>query len=207
MLKICGIIVILLHLILFSVAATAQAIDPQRSARAAQQSDGHFISGNIADNEDAMYLSRKGAERGGDSKVKELAQEMLANHTQILYGFQQLENAGTGSHAHDPGAAEQQNKFMTDLNGKLAMLSGPEFDSVWVANLLMMQETKYSELTQAKETVTNPQLIMAITAAVPLLRKEISQLKSIQKHLIRVETQKRKEEQRKKAEEQRNKRK
>lgn len=198
MLKVVGI----LFLLVSSNSLLAQAIDPQRSAKAAALSDVQFIAANIRANEDAMYLAQKGVERTVDERLKELTQQMLGDHTRILFEFQQLQTAGTGSHAHDPAAAEEQDKFMTALNEKLRVaIRGPHYDSVWTANLLTIQEAKYNELTLAKETVTNPQLKMVVSNAIPLVRKEVSQLKTIQKHLIRQEALRRKEEAQKKKEE------
>lgn len=200
MLKVAGIFCILLSI--FSGSLMAQAIDPQRSARAAAQSDVQFIAANIRANEDAMYLAQKGVERTVNERLKELTQQMLGDHTRILFEFQQLQTAGTGSHAHDPAAAEEQDKFMTALNEKLRLaVRGPNYDSVWTANLLVILEDKYNELTLAKETVTNPQLKMVVSNALPLVKKEVSQLKTIQKHLIRQEVLSRKEEAQKKKEE------
>jgi hypothetical protein len=56
-----------------------------------------------------------------------------------------------------------------------------------------MQQAKYDELTQAKESVTNPQLRMAISEALPKVRKHVSQLNSVQKYLAKMALQKRKE--------------
>ncbi len=67
--------------------------------------------------------------------------------------------------------------------------------------MLPMQQAKLEELTLAKETVTNPQLKMAVSEALPKLRKQVSQLNSVQKYLVRMATQKRKEEEAKRKEE------
>ncbi len=181
-----------LTFLILSTFARAQAIDPQRSARAAATSDNQFISSSIADNEDVMFLSQQAREHATDERVKELAEQMQENHGGMMYSLEQLQNAGTGS--AKKGNTEITREQAAAVNKKLATVSGAEFDSVWVANLLIMQQAKLDELTQAKESVTNPQLRTAITDALPLVRKEVSQLKSIQKYLIKIAIQKKKEE-------------
>jgi putative membrane protein len=177
--------------------AHAQAIDPNKSAKAAAASDAQFIAANIEYDEDAMFLARKALERAADSRVKELAQQMLSDHTQMLYSMQQLNTAA--------GKSDQPAKGQTGaaaINDKLTAVSGFNFDTTWVGNMLILQQAKYDELTAAKETVTNPQLKMAVSEGIPLLRKQLTQLRSIQKYLIRMDIQQKKEaeQQRKQAE-------
>lgn len=184
-----------------TVASHAQVIDPSKSANAAAVSDKQYIANSIAYNEGVIFLTQKGTGQVKEERLKELVQQMLTDHSQMLYSMEQLEAAGTGE-SNLKSKKQLVNKQAIEVNGKLPASAGPDFDSVWVANLLIMQDGRYNELVQAKETVTNPQLKMVITEAVPLVRKHLSQLKSIQKYLIRVATQKRKEEaQRKKEEE------
>lgn len=174
-------------------AVVAQAIDPARSAKAAVLSDANFITTSIRDNEDAVYLSQKAVERGTDTRVKELAQQMVENHTAMLYAMQQLDNAGTGASTQGKTAQQKASPAAIDLNYTLDRTPGQDFDSTWTAGILVMQEAKYVELTQSKETVTNTQLKMAITDAIPSVRKHVAELKSIQKYLIKLATQERKE--------------
>ncbi len=141
----------------------------------------------------AIFLSRKALERATDPKIKELAQQMLENYTGMLYSMEQLKTAGAGSPNRN-NENKDEHRQAAEINAKLSGVSGADFDTVWVSNLLTMNQAKYDELSQAKETVTNPQLKMAITEAVPLLRKHVSQLKSLQKYLVKVAAQKKKQE-------------
>lgn len=186
-------IVVLVMVISTSQLSFAQAIDPNKSAKAAARSDVEFISSNIRDNEDAIFLSRKAVERSKDERVKELAQLMVDNHIAILYSMEQLGSAGKGVAGKNTSAAGGSEPAAV-VNEKLSSLSGPVFDSVWVSSLLPIQQAKYDEYTAAKETVTNGQLKLAVSQALPLLRKHISQLKSTEKYLVRLAIQKRKEE-------------
>lgn len=177
-----------------STSLLAQAVAPERSANAAAVSDVQFIARGIEYNKDLMFLSRKAIDRAAEAKIKELAPQMLEDHSAMLYSMQQLQTAGAGSASQSGGTEDKYRKEAAEINAKLSNVSGADFDSVWVANLLNMQQAKYDELTQAKETVTNPQLKMAISEAIPMMRKQVTQLRSLQKYLIRVAIQKRKEE-------------
>jgi len=48
--------------------------------------------------------------------------------------------------------------------------SGPEFDRMWVSQMLSMHETKLAELTTASRTVKDPELKAAIAKAIPKVR-------------------------------------
>ena len=185
---------VLLVMITFSATSVlAQAVAPERSANAAAVSDVQFIARGIEYNKDLMFLSRKAIDRGTDAKIKELAPQMLEDHSAMLYSMQQLQTAGAGSASQSGSTEDKYRKEAAEISAKLSNVSGANFDSVWVANMLVVQQAKYDELTQAKETVTNPQLKMAITEAIPMMRKQVTQLKSLQKYLARVALQLRKE--------------
>src|SRR5207237_2508213 len=82
---------------LFGISAQAQAIDPEKSARAAANNHTHFIATSISDNEDIIFLSKQATERAGDSRVRELAQQVMEDNSSMLFSMQQLQTAGTGS--------------------------------------------------------------------------------------------------------------
>lgn len=186
---------IMLAFVTFSSSSVlAQAVAPEKSANAAAVSDVQFIARGIEYNKDLMFLSQKGIDRGTEAKVKELAQQTLEDHSAMLYSMQQLQTAGAGSASQNEKTGDRYRKEAAEINDRLSKVSGANFDSVWISNLLIMQQAKYDELTQARETVTNPQLKMAIVEALPIMRKQVTQLKSLQKYLVRMAIQKRKEE-------------
>ena len=178
--------------LLFSTITFSQAIDPQKSARAAALSDSKFIANSIEDDKDFIFLSQKAVGRATDSRIRELAEQLVTDHSAMLYSMEQLQSAGTGS-SNQKTKAENAKKQAVLLNSGLALVSGGEFDSMWVNNLFLMQQAKYDELTLAKQTVTNPQLNMTITAALPIIRKNRSQLKTLQNYLVKMAAQRKKE--------------
>jgi len=174
----------------FNSFAQNQASPPARSAREAANSDAQFIASSIGYNEDVMYLARRAGERGTDPRLKELAQQMIADHTEMLYSMEQLQTAGGVS----PSSESADRKEATAINEEISKLSGEGFDSIWVARMLTLQQTKYDEFVAQKELATNSQLKMAVTQAIPKLRKQVSELKSVQRYLSKLAIQKKKEE-------------
>lgn len=176
--------------IVFSTGLNAQVIDPGKSAQAAAISDSRFIANSIRDSDDMMFLSRRGAERLTQQDAKEFAKQMVDDHSEMLYSMQHLQTAGGGP-ADEGNTGDRP---AVTFNNQLGKVSGFNFDTTWISGMLTLSQVKYDQLTQAKETVTNPQLKAAITQAIPLIRKHVTKLKSLQKALIREEIQRKKEE-------------
>lgn len=185
-------------MLLSSPCIHAQAIDPNRSAKAAVASDARFVDVNIEHNKDMMFLVKKGIDRATDARIREMAPQMLEDRSAMLYSMEQLKAAGSGS-APGTKSTAAANKQAAIISQNLGQVSGGEFDSLWVASMLQLHEEKFQEYTQAKETVTNSQLKMAISDALPILRKYSNQLRIIQKDLARTAAKIRKEAAKKKA--------
>lgn len=166
-------------------------VGSERSSRSAAQYDSELIKGNIADLQDILFFSRQALDRASDIRTKEIAGQMIPDYTTVVYSMEQLETAGgTGTSKEKSGGSFKET---TALNGKLAGSRGMDFDTLWVSNLLSMQQMKYDELSQAKGIVTNSRLKMAITDALPVVRRYVSQLKSLQKTLVKMLIQQQKE--------------
>ena len=173
--------------------AVGQVSPPKQSAKQAVMSDARFVAKNIEDNEFMMALCRRGAERGTDSRLKELADQMLSDHSGMLYSLQQLASAGTGSSGGTTAAGPEDNEAQQAI-GKLSGLGGEQFDTTWVSSLLKIHQSRYDELTLAKQTVSYSQLKTAVTEAASVIRKQLTKLKSLQKALARAIIQRQKEE-------------
>ena len=57
----------------------------------------------------------------------------------------------------------------SDMGG-FSKLSGKEFETQWVSQMLTMHENKLNELTQASQSVQDPKLRESITKAIPLIK-------------------------------------
>src|SRR5687768_5153490 len=140
-------------------------VSNERSSRSAAQYDTKFISGNIEDLQDILFFSRQALDRASDARTKEIAEQMIPDYTTVIYSMEQLAAAGgTGANKEK---SEGSFKETAAFNGKLAGSKGLNFDTLWVSNLLVMQQLKFDQLSEAKVVVTNSRLKMAITDALP----------------------------------------
>lgn len=187
--------VFILLSVLFTLTIHAQ-VASERSSKSAAKYDSEFITGNIEDLQDILFFSRQALDRASNTRTKEIAEQMIPDYTTVIYSMEQL--ASAGGNGSNKEKSEGSFKETAALNGKLGGLKGLDFDTLWVSNLLTMQQTKYDELSEAKDVVTNSRLKMAITDALPVVRRYVSQLKSLQKSLVRMLLQQQKEAARKK---------
>jgi Domain of unknown function (DUF4142) len=174
--------------LLYSTTCAAQ------SSKSAAQYDAECIAGNISDVNDLLFLSQDARDRAGNARTKEVAEAMYNDYTTVLYSMEQLAVAGSGSSKgggtnNTAGTFKQINQMHTQLSA----LRGLDYDTLWLADLVGLQQSKYDQLLQQKQNATNSQLKMAVTEAIPVFRRYISQLKSLQKSLTRMMLQEKKE--------------
>jgi len=170
----------------------AQNTDPQRSSKSAAQYDAACINENIADTRDLMYLARMGTERGSTSETIELANDLVTDLSELLYSMEQLAVAGAGSNTK-PGDGNGTLKDGEDLDKKLSVAHGFTFDTTWLGGIMRLQQTKLIALTGQKENATNTRLKAAITDAIPVYKRYITRMNTLQKQIVRIDTQEKKE--------------
>jgi predicted outer membrane protein len=178
---------------MFSSAAIGQTATIHSSSKTAAAYDAQTISGNIADLHDIIFLSKNAMERGKDERTRSAAEGMLTDYTTIVYSLEQLASAGFSSSEKSNDNEVGTFKEAAQLNSKLTALRGMNYDTLWIAALLGMQQMKYDELQQEKENVTNSQLKSAISEAIPVVRRYTSQLRSLQKSIVKMMIQEEKE--------------
>ena len=162
-----------------SVLASFAQNDPRSSSKSAAQYDAASVNENIADDKDAMYFSQMAINRGSVSETIEIARDMLTDFTGLLYSMEQARS----------------------LNESLKSASGFSFDTAWLGGMARMHQVNLDGLVQQKEYATNERLKSAVTEAIPVLKKYITRLTSLQKKLIKQDLQEKKEaERREKAE-------
>ena len=182
-----------------SVLASFAQNDPRSSSKSAAQYDAASVIENIADDKDAMYFSQMAINRGSVSETIEIARDMLTDFTGLLYSMEQLASAGgTGSKSSIANNTLEQAR---SLNESLKSASGFSFDTAWLGGMARMHQVNLDGLVQQKEYATNERLKSAVTEAIPVLKKYITRLTSLQKKLIKQDLQEKKEaERREKAE-------
>lgn len=173
--------------------SAGQAGDPRSSSKSAAQYDATSTSANIADSRDIMYFSKLAVDKSTNADAKELANEIIADFTVILYSMEQLTVAGAGASGNK---VENVNGTFSDagsLNEGLSSARGFKFDTLWVGSLLKLEQSKLAGLTEQKQYVTDSRLKTAVTEAMSPIRKHINRLSSLQKALIRQDQQEKRE--------------
>ena len=180
-------------LFLFSTSSNAQSADPRRSSKTAAQYDAASINMNIADCGDFMFFAKMGADRGNTSETIELAQDVLADFTEILYSMEQLAAAGSHSSDRPPAEAKGSLPEAVALNDLLSSSHGFSFDTAWAGGMLRLHQTKYMDFADQKVKATNERLRTAVTEAMPILKRHMTKLNTYQKQLIKQDLMEKKE--------------
>jgi predicted outer membrane protein len=178
-------------LLCFTQIALAQT-NPRTSSRSAAQYDAASIDENIGDNRDVIYFSQMAMERSSKPQTIEVARDMLADFTGLLYSMEQLATAGGGSDnsGNTANGALQEAK---NLNQQLGIVRGLSFDTAWIGGMLRMHQINISQLVEQRANATNDRLKAAIGEAMPVLKRYITRLSTLQKQLIKRDLQEKKE--------------
>lgn len=179
-------------IILFFIQLTSAQSNPKSSSRSAAQYDAASIDENISDNRDVIYFSQVAIERGTIAETKNLARDMLADFTGLLYSMEQLATAGGGSSV-SKGQVTSAIQEAKNLNAVLSVSRGFSFDTAWIGGVLRLHQLNMNELNDQKTNATNERLKEAVAEAIPVLKRYITRLNTLQKQLIKRDLQEKKE--------------
>ena len=179
-------------IILFFIQLTSAQSNPKSSSRSAAQYDAASIDENISDNRDVIYFSQVAIERGTIAETKNLARYMLADFTGLLYSMEQLATAGGGSSV-SKGQVTSAIQEAKNLNAVLSVSRGFSFDTAWIGGVLRLHQLNMNELNNQKTNATNERLKEAVAEAIPVLKRYITRLNTLQKQLIKRDLQEKKE--------------
>ena len=179
-------------IILFFIQLTSAQSNPKSSSRSAAQYDAASIDENISDNRDVIYFSQVAIERGTIAETKDLARDMLADFTGLLYSMEQLATAGGGSSV-SKGQVTSAIQEAKNLNAVLSVSRGFSFDTAWIGGVLRLHQLNMNELNDQKTNATNERLKEAVAEAIPVLKRYITRLNTLQKQLIKRDLQEKKE--------------
>ena len=179
-------------IILFFTQLTSAQSNPKSSSRSAAQYDAASIDENISDNRDVIYFSQVAIERGTIAETKNLARDMLADFTGLLYSMEQLATAGGGSSV-SKGQVTSAIQEAKNLNAVLSVSRGFSFDTAWIGGVLRLHQLNMNELNDQKTNATNERLKAAVAEAIPVLKRYITRLNTLQKQLIKRDLQEKKE--------------
>jgi predicted outer membrane protein len=179
---------VIIALLCFAQIAQAQN-STRTSSRSAAQYDAAAIDENIGDNRDVIYFSQMAMERSSKPETIEVARDMLADFTGLLYTMEQLATAGGGSGSNGNTTLQEAK----NLNEQLNLSRGFSFDTAWIGGMLRMHQANMVELAEQKANATNDRLKAAIGEAMPVLKRYITRLSALQKQLIKRDLQEKKE--------------
>ena len=126
-------------------------------------SDSGFITKNITDNMTEVQLSKLGLDKASDAKVKNIAKQMVADHTQMLNDLKAAAKAKNLAVPTDNGTAAAHAQTMSGASGK-------DFDKQWVSHMLEMHEAKLAELATAISQTTSGEVKALATKAQPKVK-------------------------------------
>jgi predicted outer membrane protein len=131
-------------------------------------------------------------ERSSKPQTIEVARDMLADFTGLLYSMEQLATAGGGS-GNSGNTANGALQEAKNLNQQLGIVRGLSFDTAWIGGMLRMHQINISQLVEQRANATNDRLKAAIGEAMPVLKRYITRLSTLQKQLIKRDLQEKKE--------------
>lgn len=172
-----------------SFTATAQAIDPKKSARALATYDEESTAANIAAATNLMFFAQTAVERSKNADILDLAKEMIPDLSEILFSMEQLEvSAGNKKSGRANDISLESQKLQDDL----AQANGFKFDTTWTSGVMRLLQAFNTDLGVQKEQATNPRLKSAVTSAVPIIKRYTTRINSLQKQIVRDDVQQKK---------------
>lgn len=172
-----------------SGGASAQVIDPKKSARALATYDEESTAGDIAATSNLMFFAQLAVERSKNQDILDVAKEMIPDLSEILFSMEQLEVSAGNKKA---GRVNEITAESQKLQDDLAKTNGFKFDTTWTSGVLRLQQAYYADLGTQKEQVTNPRLKSAVTSALPIVKRYTTRITTLQKQIVREDVQQKK---------------
>jgi putative membrane protein len=182
----------------FAPLAYAQTKTETKMERSA---DTGFVQQALKSGQEEAALAKLAAEKSQNAEVKQLAQMLVSDHTQVNEQLQLLakrngatpaprdgsKRSGTDTAsppATAPGAAPSSAKA-----DELAKLSGPEFDKKFLAMIVEGHEKSVELYTAETEKGTNPAAKKLATETLPKIKQHLQQAKSLQQQTMDKKSQ------------------
>ena len=140
-------------------------------------SDPEFLNRAIMGGNGTIALAKLAIERAQSPKVKQAAQEMLSDHTEMQGELKQV--AQTVGLKYENGPSPESRKAAQQLSG----LSGSAFDKAFVADLIRMHQTEVT-LYQAEAENAKVEPVMHVAGQqLPKLEAHLHALEALQRSL------------------------
>lgn len=147
---------------------------PMPNDEMAVMTDTGFVRRNIIDNLMEIGLSKLAEKSGHSDLVKQIAAEMVEDHTQILNSLKSINNRKL------PLTEEQVTSQLASENVELLAVTGkPAFDQIWGEKLLKLHEDKIAELRRTIDVTTELKIQNIARKALPIIMKHRKMLLTI----------------------------
>jgi putative membrane protein len=180
------------------LAALVVAFAPlaQAQTKNGKTADTGFVQQALKSGQEEVALAKMAAEKSQNGELKQLAQMLVSDHTQVNEQLQLLaqrngaapaprdgsKRSGTDTTAPpatSPGAAPSSAKA-----AELAKLSGSEFDKKFLAMIIEGHEKSVELYSTEAEKGANPAAKKLATETLPKIKQHLQQAKSLQQQTM-----------------------
>lgn len=131
--------------------------------------DTSFISKAIQANQHEIMMAQLATQKSSSAEVKELAQRLITDHTQLLQQLQNLRGSNTSNNSSTMNSIADS----TGINASYNNISGITFDRQWVSDMIAGHQKTLSDF-KTELTVTNDTSLKAlINTALPTIQEHL----------------------------------
>jgi putative membrane protein len=120
-----------------------------------------------------VELGRIASQKASSDAVKQFGQKMVDDHSKAN---DELKEAASQSHVDIPTTLDKKHQAMV---AKLSAMSGPDFDKMYVKNMVKDHEKDVKEFQKEADNGTDPNLKQFATKTLPILQGHLSSIKTI----------------------------
>jgi putative membrane protein len=153
-------------------AAYIQRMSQHQEVIADTANDTSFISKAIQANQHEIMLAQMALQKSSSAEVKELAQRLINDHTQLLQQFQNLR----GTNIANNSATMNNAPDSTGINNMYNNISGITFDRQWVGDMISGHQRTLSDFRTELNTTSDASLKALINNALPTIQAHLKQL-------------------------------
>lgn len=153
-------------------SAYIQKISLHDNGRTDTTVDTSFITKAIRANQHEIMMAQLAVQRSTSAEVKELAQRLITDHTQLLQELQNLK----GSNANSNNNTMNNGEDSTGINAMYNNISGITFDRQWVGDMIAGHQKTLSDFRTELNTTSDTNLKILINNALPAIQQHLKQL-------------------------------
>jgi len=154
-------------------AAYIQKVSLHDNGKADTTIDTSFVTKAIRANQHEIMMAQLALQKSSSAEVKELAQRLITDHTQLLQQLQNLKGSNTNN---DNSNAMNNNEDSTGINTTYNNISGITFDRQWVGDMIAGHQKTLSDFRTELNTTSDTNLKNLISNALPAIQEHLKQL-------------------------------